>query len=180
MKASCIVALAFVALSSAASFPPRNLEFSDEFFNEEKAAGAPAGVAEGGAGLTRIGGASLAGETANGDTGSANAKNLAAAKAEKANTAAADSEKGKKAASESAKHWSKALNANLNENEAKKYHEVEASHTKEKQATLQYKEKYAAAAKKYAKHLSKQAQQAAAKAAQAAKEEQAAKKSLEA
>jgi hypothetical protein len=65
-------------------------------------------------------------------------------------------------------------------NEAKKYHEIEVSHTKEKQATLQYKEKYAAAAKKYAKHLSKQAQQAAAKAAHAAKEEQAAKKSLEA
>eukprot|EP00953_Heterococcus_sp_UTEX-ZZ885_P007661 4618-Heterococcus_DN1.PRE.4 len=134
-----------------------------------------------------------------GDKGSTAAKNLAAAKAEKANTAAAEqavaskdtskaaqsdeaksAEQAKKAASESAKHWSKALNAKLHENEAKKYHEITASHTKEKQAELQFKEKYAEAAKSFSKSLAKHAQQAAAKAAEAAKAEQAAKKELEA
>jgi hypothetical protein len=124
-------------------------------------------------------------------------KHLAAAKAENASVAAAvqaaaskDTSKAaqsdesksnvtwEKSASESAKHWCKAFIANLNESEAKKYHEIEAlSHHNEVQAVLQYEEKYATAATKYAKHLSKQA---AAKAVHAVKEEQAASKSLEA
>jgi hypothetical protein len=134
-----------------------------------------------------------------GSNGSATANNLAAAKAAKANVAANEqaaastdtskaaqsdesksAEAGKKAAAESAKHFSKTLNAKLHEAEAKNYHEITASHTKEKLAELQFKEKYAEAAKAYHKSLAKHAQQAAAKAAQAAKQEQAAKKNYEA
>jgi hypothetical protein len=133
------------------------------------------------------------------ENGSTTANNLAAAKAASANVAAAEqsanssdnkkaaqseeaksTELGKKAAAESAKHFSKTLNAKLHENETKNYHLIDASHTKEKQAELQFKEKYAEAAKAAYKHVAKQAQQAAAKATQAAKEEQAAKKSYEA